>query len=178
MAEQATLARPYAQAVFGLAKDSSTLDEWSGNLSLLEQVVTSAELAAIRNNPKTDKATLQKLLLEICGEHLSGHGQSLLKMLSDNGRLGILPELARQYEELKAGYQGRVKVHLVSTYAVKASQKSQIIEALKKRLGKEIEIEVSIDRTLLGGWLIRTGNQVIDLSARGRLQQLAVDLRH
>ncbi len=177
MAELATLARPYAEAVFELARDTERLENWSDTLGFLKAVIQDEEFVAIANNPTVSRETLLTLLLDIGEQYLDEAGRNLVKMLVANHRLPILPCLADQYEVLRAEHQGVLKVEVISTYAVKPQQKQQIEEMLKKRFGKQVEVEVEIDRKLLGGWLIRAGAQVLDLSVRGRLQQLASELR-
>lgn len=179
MAELATLARPYAEAVFKLAKQTENgFAHWSDALGLLNAVMQDSEVAAICANPRIEKDAQTALILDICAEQLSQEAVNLVKVLAENGKLRMLPEVARQFEALKAEHEGYISVDLISTYAVKAQQKQQVAQALKERFGKDVEIEASIDRSLLGGWIIRAGDQVLDLSIRGRLQQLAADLRH
>lgn len=178
MAEFATLARPYAEAVFEIAKEEKNFDTWSENLVFLTQVVKDPHLIQVIMNPRVSKEELRHVLLDICSEKIStGAGQNLIKMLLDNNRLNIVPQLAEQYEQLKAEHLGYVKVEIISTYSVKSHQRQTIETILKERLGKAVDINVSIDRNLIGGWLIRIGDRVIDLSIKGRLHQLATELR-
>jgi len=175
--ELATLARPYAEAVFELAKDTNDFAKWSETLNFLKSVVEEPQFAAIAANPHTDKEMLLRLLLDVGGEQFDEHGQNLVKILVDNHRLMVIVALVEQYETLRAEHEGFIRVELISTYAVKSPQKEEVEAALKKRFGKEINLMITIDRKLLGGWIIRVGDQVLDLSARGRLQQLVNELR-
>jgi F-type H+-transporting ATPase subunit delta len=177
MAELATIARPYAQAVFSLAQATSSLAEWSEMLGLLAEVVKNETIRDLLRSKRIERQQLTGLLLAISDGHLRDEGKSLLKILADNHKLILLPEISRQYEQLKAAQEGYISVEVVSTYAVKAQHKQQITDALQKRLGKEVKIETQIDRRLLGGWLIRIGDQVLDLTVRGRLQQIGAELR-
>lgn len=104
--------------------------------------------------------------------------KNLLQVLVDNRRLMVIPHIAIQYERLKAEYLNYVKVSLTSPYEVTEEQQESLSEALQKRLGKSILMEVSLDPALIGGWLIHAGDQVLDLSIKGRLQQLAAELQH
>lgn len=179
--ELATLARPYAEAVFELAAESNTLSQWADILSYLNAVVTDVEMANLAKKPSVDKAVLQSILLELCKEQseleFNEQAENFVKLLISNGRIAVMPELLKQFERLKAEHENSVQVEVVSTYAVKAPQKKELTDALEKRFGKKVELEITIDRSLLGGWLIRVGDQVIDLSVLGRFQQLAADLR-
>jgi F-type H+-transporting ATPase subunit delta len=177
MAELATLARPYAEAVFKLARQSGEFARWSEMLAFLDQVMHDPRFAEIVANPRVPKETLQAILQDIGDETLDQAGKNLLRLLVENRRLPVIPTLFKQYQALKAEHEGVIRVELVSTYAVKPSQKDEVAAALQQRFGKNVEVEVTIDRKLLGGWLIRAGDQVIDLSVRGRLQQLATELR-
>ena len=177
MAEFATLARPYAQAVFELAIDASNLDEWSNNLNFLATVVKDPTMAAVIANPKVSKDTLTRLLHEIGDPHFSTPAKNLVNILVDNHRLPVMPQIAFQYEQLKAQHQGHIQVEIASVFPVEPQQQQEIESILKKRLGKAVDITTRIDKTLLGGWLIRTGDEVIDLSIQGHLQRLAFELR-
>ncbi|MCP4698532.1 MAG: F0F1 ATP synthase subunit delta [Gammaproteobacteria bacterium] len=176
MAEHATLARPYAEAVFKLAKETDSFAQWADMLNFLSMAVQDPRVTALCTNPLVEKKSQTGLLLDVGGERLNVQGQNLVKLLTDNGKLTIIPEIAAQYETLKAQHEGYITVELTSTYAVQPEQKEGLAASLKRRLGKEVEINVSLDEKLLGGWVIRAGDQVIDLSVRGRLQQLAAEL--
>jgi F-type H+-transporting ATPase subunit delta len=173
MAELATLARPYSEAVFQLAKSTDDFDEWSESLKFLVQVVSDAAMTEVVSNPRVDHSALKRILLDVGEGHFSDLGKNLVKMLVDNNRLSAIPQIAIQYEQLKAQYQGYVKVEIVSTYAVKPPQQQEIEAILRRRLGRAVNVSTTIDRSLMGGWLIRVGDQAIDLSIKGRLRQLA-----
>ncbi len=179
--ELATLARPYAEAVFELAVESNTLSQWADILGFLNAVVSDAEMTALVKNPSVDKAALQAILLGLCKEQaeleFNEQAENFVKLLIENNRLLVITQLVKQFEKLKAEHENSVRVEVVSAYAVEAPQKKDLLAALEKRFGKKVEIEVTIDPSLMGGWLIRTGDQVIDLSVLGRFQQLAVGLR-
>ena len=175
--ELATLARPYAEAVFKLAKETQNFAKWSEMLNFLKIVVEEPQFAAIAANPHANKDMLLRLLLDLGSEQFNEHGQNLVKMLVENHRLMVIAPLVSQYEALRAEHEGFIQVELISTYAVKSPQKEEVESLLKKRFSKEINLNITIDRKLLGGWIIRVGDQVLDLSVRGRLQQLVNELR-
>jgi F-type H+-transporting ATPase subunit delta len=177
MAEFATLARPYAQAVFELAVEASNLDEWSNNLNFLATVVKDPTMATVIANPEVGNNTLTRLLLDIGDRYLSEPGKNLVKILVDNHRLPVMPQIALQYEQLKAQHMGHIQVEIASVFPVEPQQQQEIESILQKRFSKAVDITTSIDKTLLGGWLIRTGDEVIDLSIKGHLQRLAFELR-
>jgi F-type H+-transporting ATPase subunit delta len=116
-------------------------------------------------------------LLDICDEHLDELGKNLVKMLVDNHRLSAIPQIAFQYEQLKAQHYQHIKVDIISAYPVEPPQQQQIEAILQKHYHKAIDINTDVDKSLVGGWLIRAGDQVIDISVKGRIQQLASELR-
>jgi F-type H+-transporting ATPase subunit delta len=177
MAELATLARPYAEAVFELAVDGNNFEGWSNTLNFLSTVIQDPTMEKVIANPKIEKETLTRILLDICDEPLDEPGKNFLIMLVDNHRLPAIPQMALQYEELKAQHEGYIKVDIASAYQVKPEQQQEMEEILKKRLGKGVDMTMNVDKSLLGGWLIHAGDQVIDLSVRGRLEKLATELR-
>ncbi len=178
MAELATLARPYAEAVFERAVEADKFEEWSNNLDFLTAVMKDPTIVAVISNPQVGKSTLIRILLDICEGQVGGEGQNLLKILVENNRLVVLPQLAIQYEQLKAQHQGYLKIEIASPYPVESAQTQALDTALQKRLGKAVDLSITVDKSLLGGCLIRAGDEVIDVSIKGRLQQLAAELRH
>jgi F-type H+-transporting ATPase subunit delta len=177
MAEIATLARPYAKAVFELAIESDNFNEWSNNLRFLTKLIEDPTISAAIDNPELGKNTLINILLEISEDHLSEYTQNLVKILVDNHKLRAIPPIALQYEQLKAEHQGYIKVDIISAYSLNQSQEQEIEVSLNKRLGKSVDINIIVDKSLLGGFLIRAGDEVIDVSVKGRLEQLASELR-
>lgn len=177
MAEIATLARPYAKAVFELAVESDNFDEWSNNLKFLTKLIEDPTISAAIDNPELGKDTLTNILLEVSEDHLCDDAQGLVKILVDNRRLRAIPQIAFQYEQLKAKHQGYIRVDIVSAYSLSQPQEQEIEASLNKRLGKSVDINIIVDKSLLGGFLIRAGDDVIDVSAKGRLEQLASELR-
>jgi F-type H+-transporting ATPase subunit delta len=177
MAEFATLARPYAEAVFQLAVEAGNFEEWSNHLNFLAAVVEEPTMAAVIANPEVGNNNLTRLLLDIGDGHLSEPGKNLVKILVDNHRLPVTPQIAFQYERLKAQHQGHIQVEIASPYSVEPEQQQEIETILQKRLGKVVDISMNTDKSLLGGWLIRAGDEVIDLSVKGHLQRLAFELR-
>lgn len=172
MAELATLARPYAEAVFDTAKESDDFALWSETLSFLTSVLEDPSVSAIIANPRIDKHTISSILLDICESQMTAMGINLVRILIDNDKLPIIPQIAMQYERLRSEHQGYIEVEITSAYPVTPVQQQQTEEALQRRLGKAIVIKIINDSALIGGWLVRIGDQVIDLSVKGRLQQL------
>ncbi|MEW7977417.1 MAG: F0F1 ATP synthase subunit delta [Candidatus Sedimenticola endophacoides] len=174
--EATTIARPYAEAVFARADESDSLASWSDALTLLAQVVEEPAMKAVISNPKFDQARLSELLIEIGGEQLAPEARNLVRLLVQNGRLRVMPEIAGLFEALKAEKQRILNVHVRSAFALDDTQEKQIADALKAKLGRDVTITSEEDATLLGGVHIRAGDMVIDGSVSGQLQQLANEL--
>lgn len=174
MAELSTLARPYAEAVMQLAVAAGNFDAWSNTLNFLTDVMQDSEIAAVIANPRVSKETLSRMLLDICeAGQLGLMGINLVKLLLKNGRLQAIPHIATQYEKLKAQQQGSIDVELVSAYETSVEQQQALETALQNRFGKKINMRLFINPALLGGWIIRAGDHVIDMSVKGRLQQFS-----
>ena len=176
MAENTTIARPYAQAIFDLAKQQGDLASWSAMLELTTSVVTDAQVAPLLGNPSVTKEQMIDLILGVCGDNLNDTGKNMVRVLAENSRLNVLPEIAALYEAERASAEGTLKADVVSASELSAEQQQSISETLKKRLGREVSLEITIDESLLGGVIIRAGDLVIDNSARGKLDKLSVDL--
>ena len=173
MSELATLARPYAEAAFKRAKETDSSDEWSENLAFLNLIMLDENLAAIVNNPRVGQDELSQLLLDICQEHASGEAINFLKLLLENGRLNLVPHIAELFEKYKAEDEGYVDVDVITAYALTKVEEKSFATSLQKKLNKKVNINSSIDKSLIGGFLVKAGDTVIDGSISGQLQQLA-----
>ncbi|MCK4842462.1 MAG: F0F1 ATP synthase subunit delta [Methylococcales bacterium] len=176
MSELLTLARPYAEAVFKRAIEKKALPEWSDALNFLSVVMQDKEMFAVIANPKVTQEQLTGLLLDICQEQLKPEGVNFVKLLIENGRLILAPQIAELYESFKAEHEGYVDVEVISAYALSKEEQKQLSTTLKKELDKQVHITTSVDKTLIGGFLARAGDKVIDGSIKGQLQQLAKKL--
>ncbi len=178
MAEKTTIARPYAQAVFSLAREQDDLKHWSAMLGLVTDVVTHPDMARLIDDPRVTREQLIGLLLVICDKGLNEAGRNLVRLLAENGRLELVPEIAALYEIERAEAEGTVRAEVVAATALTDAQKSDIAAALKKRLGREVTLEATVDEALLGGAIIRAGDLVIDGSVAGKLERLGGELLH
>lgn len=174
--DKSTVARPYAEAVFALAKAKGDFDPWSEVLQFLAEAAQEPGLVAYIIDPMFGRDKLTDLMLDIGGERLDEEGRNLVKLLVQNDRLPVLPEILEIYEQLKSESQRIVKVHVRSAFELEPSQINHIAETLKAKLGREITITTEEDPDLIGGIHIRAGDTVIDGSVRGHLQQLANEL--
>jgi F-type H+-transporting ATPase subunit delta len=174
--ELTTIARPYAEAVFDRAEESNSLDSWSEALALLAAIIDDRQIAGIVANPQVPRASKAELLLDIGGDALAGEPGNLTRLLAANGRLDVVPEIARLFETLKSESQGTLDVHVLSAYAVNSSQEKQLSDALSAKLGRQVNITSEKDPSLIAGVIIRAGDLVIDGSIKGQLANLASEL--
>ncbi|MGP9765168.1 F0F1 ATP synthase subunit delta [Halomonas sp. AOP13-D3-9] len=173
MAELLTVARPYAKAAFEYARDHEALDSWSQALSFLSVAVADDSVRHRLNSPKLASDQKVSLLVELIPEQQDEALQRFLTVLADQGRLMVLTSIADQFEHLRAEHEQRVDVAVTSAYKLTAAQKTKLANALKKRLNREISITTQVDKSLIGGVILRAGDTVIDGSVRGRLNRLS-----
>jgi F-type H+-transporting ATPase subunit delta len=178
MAERRTAARPYAEAVFRLASDDKRLKEWSEMLAFAAAVASDARVIAVANDPRLPRADIAKLFLDIAGKRLDAKGANFIRVLAENRRLTLLPEIAGLYEEFKNAAESRIEATATAAFELSAAEVAKIEQALKRRLGRDVRVTASVDKSLLGGVVIRAGDVVIDGSVRGRLGELANYLIH
>lgn len=176
MAERTTLARPYAEAVFRLARERKTLKAWSEMLQLAAAIAADPKITALIDNPRVPRNRFVDFFLDVGGKKLDQDAANLVRLLSDNHRLALLPEIAGLYEALRAQAENRVEAEVVSAIAVNETQLKDIAVALKKRLGRDIDLRTRIDPSIVGGVVIRAGDLVIDGSVQGKLRLLATHL--
>lgn len=183
MAEKSTIARPYALAAFELAKEQSQTDpnslaRWSDMLGFAAAVAIDETMQDYIGNPKVDQDTLTRLMMEVCGDQLNELGQNFIKVLVANKRLEVLPEIVMLYNEFRADAEKTIDAEVISAFPLSDAQRSTLIEGLKKRLGREVNLVSKVDETLLGGAIVRAGDLVIDGSISGQLDKLATELMH
>jgi F-type H+-transporting ATPase subunit delta len=183
MADNNTVARPYAQAVFELANDAGELGPWSDSLGLAGQLLAESHLVEYLGNPEfNDEQRLEFLtgLFKKAGASLLAGGDTkgtnFLKLLLENKRVAVMPEIAAHFEAQKAKVENTVDAVVTSATELSKKQVGDIAAALKRRLGCDVNVETEIDENLIGGAVIRAGDVVIDGSLRARLEGLATAL--
>jgi len=173
MSGSATLARPYAEAVFKRAKETGSTEQWSEMLAFLAAVMQDDRLSRAAVNPKVDQQAFTDLLLDICTGHLTEEGENLLKLLVENNRLNQAPSIHALFEQYRAEEEGYLDVDVKTAFPIGDGEQQQLTSALEKTFHKHVRLRTEEDDTLIGGVLIRAGDTVIDGSIRGQLQQLA-----
>ena len=172
MSDLTTIARPYAKAAFDFAVEKDQLDQWGQMLSFAAEVAKNEQVKELLSGSvSADK--LAEIFVSVCGEQVDEHGQNLLKVMAENGRLAALPDVSKQFFALKQEHEKEIDVEVTSASELSEEQLAAISSKLEKRLERKVKLNCSIDETLLGGVIIRAGDLVIDNSARGRLNRLS-----
>jgi F-type H+-transporting ATPase subunit delta len=176
MTDKTTIARPYARAAFAAAQTHGVLSAWSQALHTAAAVVHDPRVASLLGNPRVTAAQLADFVIAIGGEKLGKEWHELVLMLTQNGRLGLLPEIATLFDALKDEQEGVVDVSVTAATALDAKQQETLIAALTRRLKSRVRLHTEVDAKLIGGAVIRSGDLVIDGSLRTRLERMAFEL--
>jgi F-type H+-transporting ATPase subunit delta len=168
-----TVARPYAEAAFAIAKERKDLDAWSDALTLLAAIAEDPKIAVLIGNPNVPREEIQSLIFGIVGDSLPVEVQNLIRLLTANKRLSVLPELARLFDQLKTAEQGLRHITVRTAFALSDDEQAALTKSLKGNFGGDVELTVENDPSLIGGVEVRADDLVIDGSIRGRLQQLS-----
>jgi F-type H+-transporting ATPase subunit delta len=169
MSEPLTLARPYARAAFSLANQHSELPAWSAQLEFAAQAVAQPQVAAIIGHPSLSHDAQVELL---ASDDAGALFKRFLLTLAENRRLVLLPEIAALFAALRAEAEKTVRARVVTATEADPEQLDQIKSALRRRFGREVAMETSIDPSLIGGVLVQAGDVVIDGSIRNKLERL------
>lgn len=180
MSDKTTIARPYAKAIFEIALGGNQLAEWSIILATLFQAMSLPEALQFVTNPMVSPEMQSQFLWSVVGQlkHTVDEKQiqQLICLLAENKRLLLIPEIQVRYELLRAEKEGTIVVYVRSFTEFTETQQERLIAMLTKRLQRKVSLEISIDKSLLGGALIEAGDLVIDGSVRGQLTKLATSL--
>jgi len=176
MAENITLARPYADAAFQLARATSALGPWQQALDRMAAVAADAQMVECISNPRLLPAQVSQLFLDVVGS-VSAEQQNFVRLLVDNDRLQVLPEIRDLYVELKNGQEGVQEADIASAFPLDDATLKNLVAELEARFKCKIQATVSLDPELIGGVRIAVGDQVIDASVRGKLAAMATALQ-
>jgi F-type H+-transporting ATPase subunit delta len=174
MAERITTARPYAKAIFALARKGNSLAAMSTGLQRAATVVADPEVRQLLGSPHVTPAQLAGLVNDVA--KLDEDGRNFVSLLAQNRRLGFLPEIAALFEQMKAEVENAVEVEVVAAAKLTPDQESRYAAALQKKLGRQVRLHTRVDDSLLGGAILKAGDLVIDGSLKGRLERLATEL--
>lgn len=176
MAELITVARPYAEAVFRLAKETNSLPAWSEALAVLASAAQDPLAVEFAANPKFSASQVQALLTDLLDARANAQVGNFLAAVLESRRFVLLRHIADLFEQLKAAEEGSVTAHIESAFELSGAQVEEIKAILAKRVGKKVDTTVSVDAELIGGVRMTIGDDVIDASVRGKLAALSVRL--
>ena len=176
MADNASIARPYAKAVFDLAQEANAYDAWTAALEQLAVISNDADFSSLVSDPRVDGGKVAELLTDLAKDSLPEGGANLINLLVQNDRLDSLADISQQYTDLVAKAKALVNAEVITAKPLTDDQKSSLAAALEQRLGLKVELEETVDADLVGGAIIKAGDLVIDGSAKGRIEKLTTAL--
>ncbi|MCY4420659.1 MAG: F0F1 ATP synthase subunit delta [Gammaproteobacteria bacterium] len=178
MSDLTTAARPYGRAAFEVACAHQEQERWTDMLAFMVAVAGDPVMRALLDSPALSKQQAAELFISVCKEQVDERGENFIRLLAENDRIRLLPEIEALYRRYRDEAERTVNAEVVSASDVDDAQLAHIREALKLRLGKEVHLVSRIDPALIGGAVIHAGDLVIDGSVRGRLDKLSTALAH
>ena len=177
MAELATIARPYAEAAFGLARDERALPVWSEMLRFAATIVADPRVATALDNPRLDNKAKESLLLSIAGDRFNAQARNFMHVLVEGERVALLPQIAEMFETLKNEAEATATAVIESAVELTDAQVAELKAALEKRFGRKIETTVTVNPDLIGGARVTVGDAVLDGSVQAKLAAMHTQLR-
>ena len=178
MAENVTIARPYAEAAFGIADDGGALAAWGQALELMAEILAQPEGRRAIGNPQLTDEQLYGLVASLTGDVLTADMQKFVRVLIENGRLALLPEIRDMFQELRNEREGVVDALIGSAFELNAAQTAELTADLERRFKRKVNPVITVDRQLIGGVRVQVGDEVIDGSVRGQLAAMASALKN
>jgi len=171
MAELATIARPYAEALFRVAK-AGNLAAWSELVSEMAQVAGNPEVQAFVSNPKLSDAQIIDTFQSLIKSPVGPEAKNFIGALVENSRLAALPEIGVQFLALKNAAEGAADAHITSAFELNDAQVKELVATLEKKFGRKLVPAVTVDNSLIGGVRVTVGDEVLDTSVRAKLQKM------
>ena len=171
MAELATIARPYAEALFRVAK-SGNLAAWSDLVSEMAAVASNHDVKAFAGNPKHSDQQIVDTFLSLLKSNVSAEAKNFVAMLVENGRLTLLPEIGAQFHDLKNAQEGAADAEIASAFELSDAQVKDLVATLESKFGRKLKPSVKVDHSLIGGVRVTVGDEVLDSSVRAKLQKM------
>lgn len=176
MSDFTTAARPYANAVYDTARENNALDSWSDALANLANVIGDSQMSELLDNPELGKIQKGELVVQVLGDKLTEQQQNLVKLMAENGRLKLMPDVVEQFEVARAKAENKIDAEVISAFELTAEQTNELVNTLKNKLGCDITLTTTIDESLIGGVVIKAGDTIIDASMKSQLDSLALSL--
>jgi F-type H+-transporting ATPase subunit delta len=172
MSDLTTIARPYAKAAFDFAVEKGQLSQWGEMLFFAAEITNNEQMHELLSSSLAAEK-MAEIFVAVGGEQFDEFGQNFIKVMAENGRLRALPDVYQQFFELKKEHEKLVDVDVTSAVDLTEEQQQAIISKLEQRLSRKVQLNCSVDETLLGGVVIRAGDLIIDNSVRGSLNRLS-----
>ncbi len=171
MAELATIARPYAEALFRVAQ-TGNLSAWSDLVSEMAQAGAHPDVQALAHNPKVSASQKAEIFLSALKSPVTAEAKNFIATLADYDRLTLLPEIAFQFQALKNAHEGAADAEVTSAFDMSEAQLADLAATLEKKFGRKLHPSIKVDPALIGGVRIVVGDQVLDTSVRAKLQKM------
>ena len=178
MTSQSVIARPYAEAAFSIAKQDSSIEEWSSDMQKIKAVFTNEKIISLLSNPDLSYSDKTQIFLDLFEGEISDKASSFIKVCGNNKRLKNLPEIINFFNELALESLNKKNVAVFSPFQLEEKQIQKITSALEERLDSEVVIDFEIDKSLIGGLKIAYEDQVLDMSIKRKLGLLQTQLRN
>ena len=178
MAESVTIARPYAEALFRAAKESGNLAKWAESVASLAQMAANPDVRSAIGDPNVAATQLVDLFRSACGTAVDTELTNFIQLLSNNDRLGLLPEIGALYESYKRDEEGTKQAEIVSAFPIDDNQVKALLPQLEAIFKTRLETSVAVDSALIGGIKVIVGDQMLDASVRGKLDAMATALNN
>lgn len=176
MSFKKTLARPYAKAAFETALQNKTVTAWSHFLQGEAWIAQQPPVQKLLSDPRYTADQRYEFMVDVSVSLLTDEGKNFLKLLAENKRLPLLPEIAEVFEEFRIEHEKIAQVQVISAYPLSDEEQAQLSKALKIKLQREVTLECQLDKSILGGLIIHAGDLVIDNSVRSKLVRLEAEL--
>ncbi len=160
-----------------MARESGNFDVWSDRLQFLSSAVQSPDLASMLDTPNMTHQQRSELLEKVAGDRLDDQGRNFVRLISENNRVDLMPDIAGIFDGLKMEAEGEIEAQVTTAFELTGEQSDKIAGALAKRLNRKVRIISTVDSDLLGGAIIRAGDLVIDGSVKGRLAKMSTQLQ-
>ncbi|CAG9173990.1 ATP synthase subunit delta [Cupriavidus laharis] len=176
MAETATIARPYAEALFRVASEAGNLGAWSELVSEMGQIAANPDMKALADDPNVPGEKLAELFLSVVKSPVTDEARRFVKLLVENNRLTVMPEVAEQFHALKNAREGSSDVEITSAFPLDGQPLNDLVAALERKFGRKLYAKVAVDPSLIGGVCVKVGDEVLDTSVRARLAAMQTAL--
>ena len=177
MAEAITVARPYAEAVFRLALESKDLSQWSKILQIAAEIAQDDQIKLLVGNPLVSAMQLSELILEIGGKKFTREARNFIKLMVENKRVHVMPQVMELFEQLKAQHEGVLEAKIITAFKLEGGQLDKLVIDLEKKFNRKVEAQVSVDPEIIGGVKVEIGDEIFDASVRGKLEAMTIALK-